>query len=181
MPTYQPKVYRKQGGDEMVVGSGGVVTVESGGAVTIASGGTITIASGGDIAADQIFDGADLKNTADANVIGGIPVLHRILVASGANGDTNVTLTHKTRIVDAWAVLKGAGTAGCLITVKNGATAITDAMDVSAGGDRDVFRCGEIDDAQQEISAAGTLRVSKASTGADFPGAEVYVLGLRVA
>lgn len=31
--TYQPKVYHKQGGNELVVASGGVVTVESGGSI----------------------------------------------------------------------------------------------------------------------------------------------------
>jgi len=31
--TYQPAVYRKQGGDELVVASGGKITVESGGAI----------------------------------------------------------------------------------------------------------------------------------------------------
>jgi ABC-type iron transport system FetAB permease component len=31
--TYRPKVYRKQGGDELVVASGGVITVESGGSI----------------------------------------------------------------------------------------------------------------------------------------------------
>lgn len=31
--TYQPKVYRKQGGDELVVASGGKITVESGGII----------------------------------------------------------------------------------------------------------------------------------------------------
>ncbi len=30
-PSYKAKVYRKQGGDELVVASGGVITVESGG------------------------------------------------------------------------------------------------------------------------------------------------------
>lgn len=38
---YQPKVYRKQGGDEMVVASGGTLTVESGGTVALASGSTL--------------------------------------------------------------------------------------------------------------------------------------------
>ncbi len=33
--TYQPKVYRKQGGDELVVAQGGLVTVEPGGAVQV--------------------------------------------------------------------------------------------------------------------------------------------------
>lgn len=34
--SYQPKVYRKQGGNEMVVASGGAITVESGGTLTVA-------------------------------------------------------------------------------------------------------------------------------------------------
>lgn len=33
MTSYQPKTYRKQGGDEFVVASGGKITVESGGVV----------------------------------------------------------------------------------------------------------------------------------------------------
>jgi hypothetical protein len=32
--TYQPKVYRKQGGDTFVVGDGGAIDVETGGAIT---------------------------------------------------------------------------------------------------------------------------------------------------
>lgn len=31
--TYQPKVYRRQGGDELVVASGGVLNIETGGVV----------------------------------------------------------------------------------------------------------------------------------------------------
>jgi len=37
--TYSPKVYRKQGGDELVVASGGKITVETGG-ILAANGGT---------------------------------------------------------------------------------------------------------------------------------------------
>jgi len=37
--TYQPKTYRKQGGDELVVASSGKITVESGGQIDIESGG----------------------------------------------------------------------------------------------------------------------------------------------
>lgn len=40
-PTYQPKTYRRQGGDEFVVASGGTLTVESGG--TINNAGTQTV------------------------------------------------------------------------------------------------------------------------------------------
>lgn len=44
--SYQTKVYKKQGGAELVVGSGGSVTVESGGTVTVQSGGTLALESG---------------------------------------------------------------------------------------------------------------------------------------
>jgi hypothetical protein len=39
--TYQPKIYRKIGGDEMIVASGGHVTVESGGTINVATGGSL--------------------------------------------------------------------------------------------------------------------------------------------
>lgn len=45
--TYQPAVYRKMGGDQMVVASSGTVTVESGGEINVDSGGTLSIDSGG--------------------------------------------------------------------------------------------------------------------------------------
>jgi hypothetical protein len=38
--TYTPKVYHKQGGDELVVASGGKITVESGGAIEAPGGAT---------------------------------------------------------------------------------------------------------------------------------------------
>lgn len=126
------------------------------------------------------MDGTIAKVTANANVIGGLPVVHRIDIASGANGDTDVTLTHKTRVIDVWAVMTAAQTAGSTLTVKNSTTAITDAFSTASAGDRDIVRAGEISDAQHEVVAGGTLRVSKASTGGDFGGAIVYVLGLRV-
>lgn len=49
--TYGPKVYRKQGGDELVVASGGKITIEAGGNVlapvaAYAVDGAITIQSG---------------------------------------------------------------------------------------------------------------------------------------
>jgi hypothetical protein len=34
--SYQPKVYRKQGGDELVVAPGGALTVEAGGSLSVA-------------------------------------------------------------------------------------------------------------------------------------------------
>jgi len=131
-----------------------------------------------DLAA-AILDGTIAKVVADDNVIGGIPVIHRIDIAAGALAETDVTLTHKTRVVDAWVVLTGAGVASTTLKVQNGATTITDAMDVS-GSDKVIIRATTIDDAQHEIAAAGTLRV-KTETGATQPACTVYVLGIRVA
>lgn len=125
------------------------------------------------------LDGTIAKVGADANVIGALPVLHRIDITAGALGDTNVVLTHKTRVVDAWLVLRGAGVATTTLQVKNGANAITDAM-AASGADTAVVRVATIDDAQHEIAAGGTLRVTSA-TGASQPAATVYVLGVRVA
>lgn len=52
--SYQPKVYRKQGGDELVVASGGKLIIESGGELEVQSGGLVDLSAGvqepGDIA-----------------------------------------------------------------------------------------------------------------------------------
>ena len=179
--TYQPKVYRKLGGDEMVVASGGVLTVESGGVVTLAAG-VVGFAAGEIIQADiaaASLDGTVAKVVANANVIGGIPVLHQIEIAAGALGNTDVVLTHKTRVVEAWLVLRGAGVATTTLTVFNGATAITDAM-AASGSDKAVVRAATIAAAAYDVAAGGTLRVTSA-TGASQPAATVFVLGYRVA
>ena len=41
MSTYQPKVYREQGGSRQVVGSGGLLDVETRGGVAFGSGGAL--------------------------------------------------------------------------------------------------------------------------------------------
>lgn len=154
----------------------------------LASGGvgTTQIAAGAVIesklvpgAAGAGITGLVTKFVADANVIGGIPVVHRINITAGAIADTDVVLTHKTHVMDAWLVLKGAGVDTTTLQVKNGANAITDAM-AASGSDQALVRAASINDAYNEIAAGGTLRVSSA-TGATQPAAVVYVLGFRVA
>lgn len=116
---------------------------------------------------------------ANANVIGGLLVMHRIDIAAGALGNTDVVLTHKTRVIDAFLVLRGAGVATTTLQVFNGAGAITNAM-AASGADTALVRAANIDEANHEIAAGGTLRVTSA-TGATQPDAVVYVLGVRVA
>ena len=130
-----------------------------------------------------VLNGTEVATIADSNVIGGIPILFRIPIAGGAAGNVDVTMTHKVRIIDAWAVhTGGAGEVTDTIQVLNGSNAITDAMDWS-GADKAVVRAGEIDDAQHEIAAAGTLRVTTTDfdAGDDVGAGMVYVLAIRVA
>ncbi len=54
--SYQPKVYRKQGGDELVVASGGKITVESGGEIEVQSGGALDFVAGSVERADIVED-----------------------------------------------------------------------------------------------------------------------------
>lgn len=125
------------------------------------------------------IDGVQVANLANVNVVGGVAVLHRIDLAAGANADTDVVLTHKTRIIDAHVILRGAGVASCVLTLKNGSSAISSAM-AASGSDQAVVRTASIDDAAYEIAAGGTLRCSS-SGGASQPACTVYVLGVRVA
>jgi hypothetical protein len=116
---------------------------------------------------------------ADADVLCSVPIVYRIDIAAGANADKDVVVTHKIRVVDAAVVLRGAGVASEVMTVKNGANAITNGI-AASGADTTVTRAGTIDDAQWEIAAGGTLRVT-GSAGASMPACTVYVWAHRVA
>ena len=116
---------------------------------------------------------------AASNVIGGIPVIHYILADQAGGADKDVVLTHKTRVLQVIAINKAAGGAGDGVTIKNGATAITDLIDMNAVDQTTKFAT-TIDDAAQDIAAGGTLRVTKAN-GANDQNEDVYVIGMRVA
>lgn len=66
--SYQPKIYKKDGGDTQVVASGGEVQVESGGELNIASGGTISAAgtqAANVVAAKTDYTAGDLDSEAE--------------------------------------------------------------------------------------------------------------------
>ncbi len=129
--------------------------------------------------ADGSLNSTKVANVANANVLGGIPVVYRIDITAGALGNTDVVVTDKIRVIDAWLVLRGAGVSTTTLQVKNGANAIGSLM-AASGSDQAVVRNASLDDAQWEIAAGGTLRITSA-TGASQPDATVYVVALRVA
>jgi len=124
------------------------------------------------------IDGDCVKTTADSSTIGGLYVVHTVALAAGAIGDTDIVLKHKTRILNVQTILKGAGVAGCVLTVKNAANAITDAIDISTG-DKTKNWALTIDDAYWDIAAGGTLRLTT-SVGATQPACYVIIQGMRV-
>lgn len=160
------------------VGSGSTATIQvahspSPGAGTLGAG---TIAEAHLVAAS--LSGVIAKVVANANAIGGLPVLHRIDVPD-ATGDTDVTLTHKTRVIDAWGLNTGIAAHATTDTwqVKNGANAISDAVAKTATVNA-IKRIATIDPARAEIAAAGVLRISAVKT--TNAAVTVYVLGIRV-
>lgn len=127
------------------------------------------------------LSGTNVANVADANIVGGIPVMHRINTAGGATANTDVVLTYKTLVTDIWVQNNGLGTASDTITVLSTAAAISNAIDIS-GADKTQARVSTIDNANATIAAGGTLRVTETDGGgSDSPATTVYVLGLRVA
>lgn len=67
--TYQPKVYRKQGGDEIIVASGGKITVESSGVIDGSTAiGSFKFAAGEIVAADLGSSAVETDKLADLAV-----------------------------------------------------------------------------------------------------------------
>jgi hypothetical protein len=128
-------------------------------------------------AAGAGLTGLITKFVAAANVIGGIPVVHWIHVTAGANGNTDVTLTHKTKVVYA-IFLPSTTVAASTYQLKNVADAITDAVAVASAGTLGVPLTW--DPTKTDIAAGTVLRVTGAG-GVTMPAGDVYVFGFRVA
>lgn len=131
--SYQPKVYRKQGGDELVVASGGKITVESGGELELAAGATLDLGDGLSSPADITLAEAKIIVGAATGVGAAVSLSgDATIVASGALtiGAKKVT-AGMTAIADGKILIGGADGAGAAqtltgdITVTNaGVTAI---------------------------------------------------------
>jgi hypothetical protein len=132
--TVQPKVYLKQGGDEMVVASGGKITVESGGEVEFASGAifdnvqavaSVGFVVGAETGGNTINVSLQLKDANGADMAVRSNVF--AYLSNDANGDAIATAAPS----GGWAI----GTDGLLIpVVTNKAALLTSESD----GDIDV-------------------------------------------
>jgi hypothetical protein len=126
--AYQPKVYRKQGGDELVVASGGKITIESGGELELAAGATLDLGDGlsapGDItlASAKIIVGNGAGVGAAVSMSGDVTIDNTGATAIGAKK----VVASMTAIADGKILIGGADGAGAAqtltgdVTVTNG-------------------------------------------------------------
>jgi len=126
-----------------------------------------------------VMDGRIVKAMDDGEDFGFIPVMLRLQTAANATNSVSLTMERKFTVVDAHAILIGAdGTTSDTYQVFNGSNAITDVVSIASADDRDIVRAGEINDANMEIAAGGTLKVTATDGGStDIPALYVYVLG----
>lgn len=112
----------------------------------------------------------------------GVPVVIPLTVPAGATGDVDFTgVPYKIRVIDVWLVkTTNAGGGAGTIQLKNGANAISSAMSIDIA-DKTIARTTEIDDAQSDVAAAGTLRVTRTRTASTDESCIVYVKAIRVA
>lgn len=125
--------------------------------------------------------GLAAKFVADANVIGGMGLIHRIAVAD-SSGDTDVVFTHKTMIIKAWIRNAGSAAHATLDTLRlvngTGTNYITAATPKTATVNA-VVDFATLDETYCTIAAGGTLRVTAAKN--TNVACVINILGIRVA
>ena len=109
------------------------------------------------------------------------PVSQPFSRTPAGSASVTVTTAHKMRIINVWCVNAAVGTASDTITIKNGATAISNAMDINKA-DKTVTTVGTLDDAQWDIASGGSYVVTETDgAGNDSPAVDVYAIAIKVA
>lgn len=164
--TFGPKVYHKQGGDELVVASGGTLTIESGGVLSV-NGSTVTA----ELAA---IDGVTATST-ELNEY----TLALDIADGSAEAVYYVVCPHAGTINRIWSVIDGAvSTADITITAAIGATPVTNgvvtiATASSAAGDID----SATPTAANTVTAGQAINLTVTGGGAGgSPRVHVYIV-----
>jgi hypothetical protein len=132
------------------------------------------------LAAESV-DGAKVAESADAAVLGAVPLLYHYTIPDvGAPTNYDIVVTSKIRVVEAWILNKGIAAHATTDTIqfKNGADAITNAIAKTAALDA-LVRATTIDDSKADIADGGTLRITATKT--TNIACEAYVLAYRIA
>ena len=129
--------------------------------------------------AAECVSGAKVAESADGDVLGAVDLLYHKTIAD-ASADTDIIVTSKIRVVDAWIINTGiaAHATTDTITFKNGTNAITDAIAKTATVNA-IRRASTFDPARWDIADGGTLRITAAKT--TNVACEAYVRGIRIA
>ncbi len=125
--TYQPKIYRKQGGAEQVIADGGKLIVESGGTIEVESGGALNIADGAlavddvALANGKILVGNASGKGAAVSMSGDVTIDNSGVTAIGAGKVTSAMLADGAGV----AALLTAGLGGSVSVTKTDAATTT--------------------------------------------------------
>lgn len=125
--TYQPKIYRKQGGAEQVIADGGKLIVESGGTIEVESGGALNIADGAlavddvALANGKILVGNDSGKGAAVSMSGDVTIDNTGATTIGAGKVTSAMLADGAGV----AALLTAGLGGSVSVTKTDAATTT--------------------------------------------------------
>lgn len=124
---------------------------------------------------DEVNTIIDRSQTVANNAVSAAVLSTYAFAIPDAAGDVDydIVVADKFQVVDVVVRKSGVG-AGNTVQIKNGATAITDA--IAAAVDKAVTRAGTIDPAQETVLAAGTLRCT-AHRAAGSMLAQVTVYG----
>lgn len=178
--SYGPKVYRKQGGNELVVASGGTITVQSGGAVDMSG---LAVASGAGVG---ITAGTGTIYRSSVEKVGGIFRTSILIDLTG--------LASSTTDLDVIGVAGGGCHLGQVTAAQNGTILgiRMTCLELPAGGadDIDLYSADESTLAFDSAISAATGEVAlitaaaawasgtvKASTGVPVANQYLYLLG----
>ena len=149
--SYEPKTYRKDGGDTFVVASGGTIDVESGGSFKLAGTAVTSTAAELNILDTVTATAAEL-NYLDASVNGAVTRYSKApltIVAATTAQDTTIVIPAGSIIKNVW-----------IDVATQEATGATKTVDIGVkGGDEDGFLDGV------SVAAAGTIKGTLLNTG----------------